>query len=352
MRTDPVKKVGARIMARWAGLLCVVLVMPAVSAEQDSSLRHADDAPVLLVANRSSHEITFVDLSRGEVTTRLQTGDGPHLLSNVSDGRVIATGYGDFPRPHAKPVAKRPPFVESPNSRLTLVDVGSRTVLLDRVIEGCTKPHASWIIGESAYVTCETEQQLLALNLESGEAVRSFDTRQKGSHVLGFAEASRTLAVSNTGSASLTLINIDSGETNVVEVGKGSEGLRLIGNQFWVGNAWEGSVSVVDARNQTVIETTDPLCDFPIAFGERQDWVWVACFGSAELLSINRNTYSLARRIRLEAQPLNLLLHPTLEIAYVSLPRMNAVAEIDLETGAELRRIDVGIEPDGLRWAK
>jgi hypothetical protein len=31
---------------------------------------------------------------------------------------------------------------------------------------------------------------------------------------------------------------------------------------------------------------------------------------------------------------------------------MNAIAEIDLVSGKELRRIDVGIEPDGLRWAQ
>jgi hypothetical protein len=36
---------------------------------------------------------------------------------------------------------------------------------------------------------------------------------------------------------------------------------------------------------------------------------------------------------------------------YVSFPRRNAIAEIDLDLGSELRRIDVGIEPDGLRWA-
>jgi len=58
------------------------------------------------------------------------------------------------------------------------------------------------------------------------------------------------------------------------------------------------------------------------------------------------------RRIKLAVQPLNLLLHPSLEVAYVSLPRMNAIAEIDLVSGAELRRIEVGIEPDGLRWAE
>jgi hypothetical protein len=44
-------------------------------------------------------------------------------------------------------------------------------------------------------------------------------------------------------------------------------------------------------------------------------------------------------------------MHPKRELAYVSLPRQNAIAEIDLHSGSELRRLNVGIEPDGLRWA-
>jgi DNA-binding beta-propeller fold protein YncE len=319
--------------------------------ELRSSLR-AGYAPTLLVANRSSHEVSFVDLSQGEVVASIPTGDGPHLLSNVSDGRVLATGYGEFPEPHEEPVSKRPPFVESLNARLTVIDTESQSVLLDRTIDDCAKPHASWIVGERAYVTCENEKQVLALDLRTDRTTRSFPTRQDGSHVLGFEPESRTLAVSNTDSGSLTLIDIDSGESVVVKLGSGSEGLLVVNDQIWVGNAWEGSVSVVDARTQAELTRIESVCDFPISFSEGEQQVWLACFGSGELVSFSRETFDLERRISLEAQPLNLLLHPELEVAYVSLPRMNAIAEIDLVSGKELRRIDVGIEPDGLRWAQ
>jgi hypothetical protein len=67
---------------------------------------------------------------------------------------------------------------------------------------------------------------------------------------------------------------------------------------------------------------------------------------------VDVDTFTLERRISLKAQPLNLLLHPDFEVAYVSLPRANAIAEIDLNSGEEIRRISVGIEPDGLRWAE
>jgi hypothetical protein len=91
-------------------------------------------APTLLVANRSSHDVSFVDLARGEVIAATGTGEGPHLLSNVSDGRVLATGYGEFPQPHGMPVASRPPLVESLTSRSSWVDVATHEVRVVRSV--------------------------------------------------------------------------------------------------------------------------------------------------------------------------------------------------------------------------
>jgi hypothetical protein len=309
-------------------------------------------APTLLVANRSSHEITFVDLARGEIVARVATGEGPHLLSNVSDGRILATGFGQFPKPHSESVSSRPPFVEALNSRLTLIDTVDRTVLLDTIIEDCARPHASWIVEQRAYVTCESERRVLVLGLDNGRTIDQFDTLQKGSHVLSFEPESRTLAITNTGSGSVTLINVDSGDTEVVKLAAGSEGSLAIAGRIWIGNAMDGSISVVDPRNSTVVEQVDSVCGFPIALSQdSQNQVWVACFTSAELVSIDRENFAIRRRISLVDQPLNLLIHPTSNLAYISLPRQNAIAEISLDTGMELRRIPVGIEPDGLRWA-
>ena len=312
----------------------------------------ASYAPALLVANRSSHEVTFVDLARGEVADRIATGAGPHLLSNVSDGRVVATGYGEFPKPHARPVAARPPFVESLNSRMTLINVATRSVVLDTVLDECAKPHASWVVGQRAYITCETERRVAVVDLGSGRIVDRFDTGQAGSHVLGFHAATGTLAVSNTDSGSLTLINVDNGRSKVVNVAPGSEGLLVAGDRIWVGNAMHGSVAAVDPESGDVAALIESVCGFPISLDQdRRGKVWVACFASAELVEIDTESSEATRRIKLQDNPLNLLLHPGRDLAYVSLPRQNAVAEIDLISGEELRRITVGIEPDGLRWS-
>lgn len=311
-----------------------------------------DYAPTLMVANRSSHEVTFVDLGRATITDRIVTGKGPHLLSNVGAGRMAVTGYGEYPEPHAEPATSRPPFVESPNSRLTLIDTVRRSVLLDGTVEDCRKPHASWLIDGHAYVTCETEKEIAVVDLESGRTVDRLDTRQEGSHVLHFVPEARTLAVANTDSGSVTLIDIDSRVTEVVKTDGGSEGLTSVDGRLWVGNASAGSIAIVDPSGARVEHRIDDVCSFPIALdGSRGVHVWVACFGSGELVAIDRSTYAVRRRIDVGGRPLNLVLHPWRGLAYASLPRDNAVAEIDLASGEVVRRVDVGIEPDGLRWA-
>lgn len=171
-----------------------------------------------------------------------------------------------------------------------------------------------------------------------------------------------TLLVANRTSHEIRFVNladgevadhIATGETRIVELAAGSEGALAIEGRIWVANATEGSISVVDPHSGKVSAHINSACGFPIALTQDNNRrVWVACFASAELLSIDPDEFSVLRRISLDHQPLNVLAHPDRPLAYVSLPRRNAVAEIDLTSGAALRQISVGIEPDGLRWLR
>ncbi|MEM9533661.1 MAG: hypothetical protein AAGA23_22255, partial [Pseudomonadota bacterium] len=309
-------------------------------------------APALLVVNRSSHEVSILNLARGEVETRISTGAGPHLPSNVDAGRLVITGYGEFPKPHAEPVTQRPPFETALNSTLTLLDLSERRAVRELTLDHCLRPHASWLRGDRVYATCEDEQAVVEIDWASGRELRRFDTRQAGSHVLSFDSASGTLGVSNTGGGSLTRIHLASGVVAVTPLAAGSEGALALDGEFWVANGQHGSISAVDAATGEPRATSSPLCSFPIAISRdlSDALLWVACFGSAELLAVQRQDLKVARRLKLTAQPLHVLTHPTRPLAYVSWPRRNSVAEIDLESGREIREISVGIEPDGLRW--
>lgn len=305
----------------------------------------------LAVTNRSSHEVTFLDLEQGIVTSRVATGNGPHLSSNVDEGRLLATAYGVYPEPHDEPVALRPPFVESLSSRATLIDVSIRKAVFDVKIPNCLRPHSSWIVNGYGYVTCEDEQALAKINLESGAVVDMLDTAQKGSHVLGALADGSKLAVSNTESDSVTLFDLETGDRTIVPTANGAEGLTFIGDELWISNALDGSVSVIDSGTGDVTHRIDDVCSFPIAMSRGVDGlVWVACFGSSELVGLGFDTKAEARRFKLDGQPLHVLAHPSLPLAYASIPRANAVMEVQLASGEATRLMDVGIEPDGLRW--
>jgi len=322
-------------------------------SEPASKARPVDDGSgSILVANRSSHDIAVVDVASGRVVDRLGTGAGPHLLSNLGNGRVAATGYGEFPEPHDEPVDARPPFVSEPNSRLRVFDIPGRDLVLDTVLPECRRPHASWLVEDRVYVTCEDERRLAVVSLADGGIVDTVDTRQAGSHVLSFDPASRTLGVSNTGSGSVTLLGIDDGRVRVVPLRAGSEGALAVDGRIWVANGGDGSISVVDPVSARVTATIESVCGFPIAMDrDAAGRVWVACFASAELVGIGSESLAIEARIRLEANPLNVLIEPARPVAWVSLPRRNAIGEIHLESGELRRTIRVGIEPDGLRWS-
>jgi hypothetical protein len=129
--------------------------------------------------------------------------------------------------------------------------------------------------------------------------------------------------------------------------------LQLADVRAWAANAQDGTLSVVDPVHAREIHRSTRLCGFPIAMDiGRNSLLWLACFGSSELIAIGRDDYTPIRRWRLSSAPLNIAVHPHAELAYLSVPRANAIDEIDLVTGEVIRRIPVGIEPDGLRWAE
>ncbi len=305
----------------------------------------------LWVANRSSHELVRLNLATGEIASRLDIGAGPHLLSNLSNGQFVATGYGVFPKPHQQPVSKRPPFVERLNSRLTVVDATGNHITQELVLEDCLRPHASWLRGDRAYVTCEDEKAVHEINLLSGERQRILPTSATGSHTLAFEPQSGMLGVGNTGDGSIVLIELASEKTTTVNLASGSEGMLAFDGQFWVANSIDRSISVVDPASSQEVRRIRDVCAFPIALSPQgEDRLWVACFGSREVVAVSTETAAVERRFQLADAPLHIAVHPCIAVAYVSLPRQNAVAEIDLHSGQETRRFTVGIEPDGLRF--
>ena len=123
------------------------------------------------------------------------------------------------------------------------------------------------------------------------------------------------------------MINVDNGDTRVVELAAGSEGAVAIDGRIWVANGTDGSVSIVEPRTGVKVEHIDSVCAFPIALSQdAEGQVWVACFASSELISIDLVSFVIQGRIGLGDQPLNVLVQPKRPLAYVSFPRFKYLA--------------------------
>jgi hypothetical protein len=118
--------------------------------------------------------------------------------------------------------------------------------------------------------------------------------------------------------------------------------------QGWVSLGPSGQLAVVDLAEHSELARIQPDCAFPIDFAAAGEVLWVACFGSHELVGLTLATREVSARIKLPAGPLNIEAHPDLPVLYASLPRQNRVVEVSITTGEVTRSFATGIEPDGL----
>ncbi len=302
----------------------------------------------LYVANRSSHEVVSVNLAKGSIATRVSIGPGPHLLA-VTAEKVAVAAYGIYPRPHSQPVTKMPGWIQEDGGALLVLDgVPSRHQLR------CQHPHGSvWDdTGQRLWVSCEDRFGAIEIDFSKTQpGYRLLPTGQSGAHVMAWDEPRQQLLIAHTGAGGVAFVDPVSADNTFVQLASGSEALWVNPDQpeLWVTLGPSGQLAVVGLETKSELDRISPGCAFPIDFAQAWDGLlWVACFGSSEVIAINPVTRKVVDRLSLPAGPLNIEAHPLLPVLYASLPRRNAVIEISLIGRGVTRRFETGIEPDGL----
>ena len=320
----------------------------AVSADAVRDATDAAWAQSLLVVNRSSHTVAAVDLASGRVASIVPIGPGPHLISERG-GRFAVTAYGVYPRPHDQAVDTMPGWVEAAGGSLL---VGGGRV--DRTRLRCNRPHGTaWDDdGERLWVSCENRNGVIEIDYSTSAPVyRLLRTNHDGAHVLAWDSERDQLLVAHTEDGGIAFVNPRSGHVEFLNTGAGSEALWIDPErrEAWVTIGPAGELAVIDLERRLVIDRVDPGCSFPIDFAHASDGrLWVACFGSGEIVALSPGSRDGVDRVPLPAGPLNIEAHPSLPVVYASLPRQNRVVEISLAGRGITRSFETGIEPDGL----
>jgi YVTN family beta-propeller protein len=301
-------------------------------------------AGVLLVVNTADDALAFVDPVALRVDSTITVGEGPRALAVSADGRfAYVSNYGS---PE-----------EEPGRTISVVDIPARRVISTILLDGYLSPCGLALARDARrlYATIESRQAVLEIDDEDGRISRVFATLQQRSHAVVLAADEGRLYVANAGSASLSVIRLQTGSVSRVAVGMDPEGLALSpdGRFLWVANRADGTVMVLDTGTDQVVDTLatgkGPL---GVAFTPDGRRALVSNSLGNDVTVFDVGARKLVARIATGELPAGLLVEPDGRYAWVAQMRRDRLTRIDLATLKEAGHVIPGRAPAELGWAR
>ena len=230
-------------------------------------------------------------------------------------------------------------------------------------------PHGLDFAGGKVWFTAEAAKAIGSYDPATGKIDWILGTGQNRTHMIYVSTDLKRIITTNVSSGTVSVIEKapprapgpslgspggDWDET-VVRVGNGSEGFDVSpdGNEIWVANAQDGTISIIDSRAKKVIETL--AANVPganrLKFTPGGAHVLVSSLRAENLVVLDASTRKEIKRIKLGHGAAGIVMQPDGTRAFVACSPDNYVAVIDLKSLEVVGRIDVGLEPDGLAWA-
>lgn len=261
-------------------------------------LAQTGNTATLLVANKSEASVSLMQLPAGNVVATLPTGYAPHEVAVSPDGRrALVSNYGDR---------------DQPGATLTLVDIEAAQVAGTITLPDGSRPHGlEWLDDQQAIVTAEGIRSLLLVDADTQTVTRRIPVDQDVAHMVAASAALDRAFTANIGSGTTTAIDLEAGaKLEDMAAGDGSEGIALArgGSELWVSNRGADTVSVFD-------------------------------------------TTSLRKQaeLTLEGFPIRVEADDARGRVYVTLPRADAMAVLDVKTRTLIRLVEFDIGPDRTR---
>lgn len=316
---------------------------------------------VLIVANKSSDDVYFIDRLSGDILKVLPTGREPHEVEVSDDGKIAVVGnYGDR---------------EHPGNTLSVYDIQAGQLVRTINLGDHTRPHGmKWIRGtKHLLVTTEGSQHLLVVDIASGDIFQELQTQEPVSHMVAATPDFTRAFVTSIHTGNVVAFDLEKGEmTGRVFSGAGAEGIAMhpLGEEVWVTNRDDNTISVIDTRTLKVIETI-PSADFPIRAKFTPDGRYflvsnarsgdIGIFEFSDRKEVARITLTPPVPEGIEEEryfsefkgttiPIGLIVTDNRWV-YVANTRADAVSIIDLDNMKITGHFFAGSEPDGISFS-
>jgi YVTN family beta-propeller protein len=322
-----------------------------------ASLVHAADTPAnaLLVLAKQDDTLLIVDPSSLQVVARIPVGNDPHEVVASSDGKIAYVsnyGYGTY-------------------NTLAVVDLVAQKALPAIDLGPLRGPHGLTFVGGKTWFTAEGAKAIGSYDPASKSVDWILGTGQNRTHMIYVSPDMKLIVTTNVSSGTVSFIEktiggapgqgrplgAPGGDWNetVVLVGKGSEGFDVSadGKELWVGNAGDGTVSIINIASKQVTQTLAANVKGAnrLKFTPDGKLALVSALGGSDVTVIDTATRKIVKRIAIGHGAAGIVMQPDGARAFAACSPDGYVAVINLHSLEVVGRIEAGHNPDGLAWA-
>ncbi len=316
-------------------LIVTMLWAPLFAAEVPS--------PALLVLNKEEATLAIVDPATNKVLGKVATGQGPHEVEVLEDGKLaFVTNYG----------------ARTPGSSLSVIDLEERKELRRVDLTPMQRPHGIAVADGKVWFTAESSKLVGRYDPDKNRVDYLLGTGQDGTHMVMVNKDHSRIYASNLGSDSISIFSLQpdaaSWTQTVVPVGKGPEGMDLTpdGRELWTAHSRDGGVSIIDVatRKVTASINVNTKRSNRLKFTNDGKYAFISDLSGGELVIVDTASKSVSKRIPLGKMPEGILMEPNGQRAYVAVAGDNRIAILDQKTLEVTGQLETGAGPDGMIW--
>lgn len=305
----------------------------------------------LLALSKKDHTLSIVDPASLKILAKVPVGNDPHEVIASTDGRTAyVSNYGG-----------------GAYNTLAVVDLLGQKPLPQIDLGPLRGPHGLDFVGGKVWFTAEAADAVGSYDPATKNVDWILGTGQKRTHMILVSQDMTRVISTNVSSGTVSIMERlpqsspssarfgGDWEVTVVPVGRGSEGFDLSpdGNELWVANAQDGTISIVNPAEKKVIDTLAANVQGAnrLKFTPDGARVFVSSLRLPDLVVLDAHSRKEVKRIQVGHGAAGILMQPDGAGAFVACSPDNYVAVIDLKSLEVTRHLDVGTDPDGLAWS-
>jgi YVTN family beta-propeller protein len=325
----------------------------------------------LLVLSKQDHTLAIVDPTSLRVVARVPVGEDPHEVIASSDGRTAYVSNYGFGAYHT----------------LAVIDLVGQKPLAPIDLGALRGPHGLDFVQGKVWFTAEAAKAIGSYDPATGKIDWIMGTGQNRTHMVYVFPDAKRILTTNVNAATVTILDKterpagmppgpppgmapppgamgrppgpppmppggDWNET-VIPVGQGSEGFDVSpdGEEAWVANARDGTISIIDLGTKQVTETLAANVPGANRLKFTSDGKRVVVSAGPDIVVLDAASHKEVKRLALGHGSGGVLIQPDGARAYVAFSPDGFVAVIDLKTLTMVGKIEAGGNPDGLAWA-